>query len=170
MQASQLDYDMECPACGGTGDALEADRRSACPICEGTGTFNRNTSMPSGEVLIGEVNYYQQGPVIKVERLGRMPIQDDVTGGFEGRFGSFQPSNPDPNYEPDTADQFNNSPLGTNGPYDVYGYTVDSSNMPGGSWPSGADLTVNQAIAWKRARGDEITAQRLETIKSEAGL
>lgn len=125
--------------------------------------------------------YYQDGPVIKVERLARTPIEDDVTGGFDGRYGTFAPSSPDPDYQQDMLDQLANRPLGanTNTNADEYempneepynGAVYSAADFPGGSWPADSDLAPAQALAWLRARGDTFTADVLDETLSQVGL
>lgn len=174
MHATDLDKDIDCPACGGTGASLETDTRNACPACEGSGAFNRYQDADENEVIVGPVNYYQRGPAIVVEKKARMPVEDDEIGGFNGRFGTFEPSNPVPDFPQDLLDQTKNQPLGTNtdadGTYSVNGTTFDASTLPGGSWPSDGGLNIDQVIGWQKGRGDVFAAQVFQNLKDELGL
>lgn len=141
-------------------------------------TWNPYQDADDGEVGIRKerTEYTNQAgePLIVAVSTEAMPVTDESTGGFEGRFGDWQPSDVNSgemaNYQPDTRDQLQNNPLGTNGPYDVNGNTVDASDMPGGTWPSGPDLTVNQVIAWAEARGDQAFADKVTYLQNELGL
>lgn len=51
MHATDLDVDIDCPACGGTGDALPDDRRDACPVCGGSAVYNRYEDPPTTKFI-----------------------------------------------------------------------------------------------------------------------
>lgn len=179
MKASELDADIQCPICSGTGDEPgESQAYGVCPRCNGTGTINRYRDGPDGEIVISE-RYEDRGDHV-VSVVETVPIRCEDTGGFEGRFGTWTPSDvttgPMADYQDDVKDQLKNNPLGTGGPYQLpdtepyNGARVSASDLPGGQWPADGDLTMNQVVSWYRTRGDERTASVYEKIQTELGL
>lgn len=181
MQATALDADLDCPVCGGTGDAHDADLRTHCPHCEGTGEINRYRDGEDGHVVLTET-YEVQGSAV-VYSVEQMPIRDEGTGGFEGRYGDWTPqdvdSGPMAEYQPDTRDRLRNQPLGTStnasGEYEMPdeppygGSTFDERMFPDG-WPTGPDLSADEVVAWLTARGDTYTASVFEDLREELDL
>jgi len=158
MQASDLDYETES-----RGELPGA--YDEWPVGPGDGRFNRRQDGPPGAVVL-DVRV-EHGYVV----VETMPETDEETGGFEGRYGPWTPQNidsgPMADYQPDTRDQLGNDPLGLNGPYEVFGNTIQAADLPGGTWPADADLTAKQARDWAAARGDQHTAALFEQIDTE---
>lgn len=190
MKATDLDYDVECPVCVDG----EPERYDGCPACDGSGTINRYRDGRPGHVTL-DLRLSPRGLVVREE----MPVRDENTGGFEGRYGNWTPTDITTGamagYEQDTVDQLANRPIGSND--SLYGTKrraestdatvgdppelekeevappISVDNFPSGSFPASPDLSEEEITAWQRARGSEHTARLFERIREErvaAGL
>lgn len=132
-------------------------------------TIHRLNDGPNGVVTLA----LYCDPVTGLVKDVQMPIRDERTGGFEGRFGSWSPSDvnvgPMSDYDDDMRDQLMNNPLGAGGPYVIRGNRVDASVF-GGSWPTDSDLSISEVIAWVEARGDSQFGRVLRRIRDELNL
>lgn len=187
MKAIDLDQEQSCPVCDGTGTEGTAN----CRRCEGAGVINRYgpndpSSIHGGNHVILQEVVGKRGELVVV----KMPIQSEEVGGFEGRFGDWQPSDLSTgemaDYQPDVKDRLGNKPLGSNtnaqGEYEMpqeepyNGAVYDKAALHQSAWPeacpdcSGADLCIDHVITWCEARGDSPTAQVFRDIKTELGL
>lgn len=172
MNKNEFDFTADCKACGGTGSVEGYD--DGCPACNGrhdhgtdpAGTVNRLQSAKRGHVRLREYTS-PQGYVI----IEEMPDRDEDAGGLEGRYGTWEPNDVTTgsmaDYQPDTVDQLTNGPLGLNGPYEVYGTTVDAGQMAGGAWPGSPDLSAQQVRDWAKARNDPDTADVFQALIDE---
>lgn len=169
MKATDLDTTVDCPICNGTGDEPGAAKPwgGTCPRCAGTGLANRYQDGEESEVVIDE-EYVDYG-THAVHRMVRM--ERDT---FDSMFGSAAEVVPDEDTARDLSDQLGNRAIGANatdGEYELGdGTVIERSAFPDGEWPSSPDLTLAQAVAWTRARGDESTARALEKIRAEIRL
>lgn len=174
MRANELDIDYECPACDGTGQPIDNDRRSSCPFCGGDGVYNRvqNAGRPN-HVHIGALVYDTDGTVVRAGRVGVMPITDD-RGGFDQRYGPETVDDPPQDFQPDMIDRLGNQ-LGANAPYDLpddppyNGASYGREDLTTGS-PSDPDLGPNEVLGFLRTRNDTPTADALETTFREIGI
>lgn len=96
MKASQLDNDVTCPICGGSGDEnTERVVWGECPLCEGGGTVNRvakggvfrDEYGEHPQVLIGE-GFEDHGTHAAFVRR-ELPIEHPVVPSFNGLFGDY---------------------------------------------------------------------------------
>jgi len=128
--------------------------------------FNRRDDGRAGHVVIG-VRLSPQDRIL-VEQL---PARDENTGGLEGRFGTWTPTNidtgPMADYEADVRDALSNRPLGSRAPYEVYGREISANDMAGGTWPADNDLSAAQVREWARARGDDHLTDIMDRLNSE---
>lgn len=154
------DFDFESEPRGDLPDGLD---EWPVPV-----PFNRlNDGKPDHVIL--DVRVTASGHVVVEE----MPIRDERTGGLEGRFGDWTPSDvnsgPMADYQPDMRDQLQNNPIGGGNPsfeYEVYGRTISEADFPNGA-PADPDLGVDEVVAWAKARGDGHFAGIMERIRDE---
>jgi len=173
MQATALDYTTTCRVC--VDDDLP-EAYDECPACgsgrhshddHDDGRVNRLAAAYDGEVRVDE-RTNQQGLVV----LETVPIAEDGTGGFDGRYGPFTPDEIDEDLPPDVRDRLENT--AENAPYSLAGRTVvEREEFPGedceGEDCETADPCIDCLIAWTRARGDDHEADLLEALKVEEG-
>jgi hypothetical protein len=158
MKASDFNAVISCPHCGGDGQN--------CPFCD-NGEFSHycpaNPSEADRDVLVYAVESDADGRAKKmlsaqrVNTLAGDATKDPPTDG-SGDLAVPQ----------DIADRMQNQ-LGVNAPYEVNGNSVTESDLPNG-WPSDADLSPQEVIAWLKARGNTTLAGSLHEAIENLGL
>lgn len=182
MKATNIDQELSCPVCQGSGDD---PINGACRRCEGEQRINRygpndpSTAHSGNHVVLREI----VGPdgALLVEK---MPITDRKTGGFNGRYGDWTPDDvmtgPMAEYQPDTKDRLENKAFGNRGNADgeyqldgeesTTGSTVAESDFRPGLPTTNHDMPPREVVDWLNARGDTNTAQVIKKVADEVDL
>lgn len=175
MKPEDLDADMDCVVCDGTGEEPGEARSwgGDCPRCQGTGSANPFRDGDANDEVIIHERYEDHG------RFSSFAVQRMDRELFEARFGSLEMAIDDTEAEengvdPDLRDQLRNDGLGSSlSGSDRYelpnGQTVGPDVFPDGEWPSSAELSLPEAASWADARGETQVADLLRRVRDARG-
>jgi len=155
MRAERYNAVLSCPVCE-TGD---------CQLCSDDGEFSFFAPAHPAESDRDVIIYHADR-----DNDGHAEMHMMNVSRFNGLFGDLKmepPTDADGNLTiaQDKADRMQNQ-LGENAPY---GNGLSKNDFPNG-WPSDSDLSPQEVIAWLEARGNKMTADKVQIIISTLGL
>lgn len=165
MNRNDMDYETSCKACQGS----PVPGYSTCPAC-GDGRHNNDDSLSNGRVnrlssaKDGKVRLREFVNIFGRVVVEEIPIRDELRGGFEGRYGTWRPTDltTGPMAEVEQDD-------GSTGYHDDMVAQLRNDGLGGVSTgpDAGPDLSVDEVIEWLDDRGDSGAADVFRQIRDE---